>query len=189
MASVQPLKVYAAKELAARSRSSPLVCCPTQSTGDQGYIVTYATGTAALPPSPPPPPKKSPPPKPPSPPPPKPPAASTTPSSASSTIESVKSGQVGLFPRRHRKLAWLTSTLSLQHSYCHQQRFPVEKPCGGTVRKPSGVARTSQVQMNGVSMGGWLVLEDFLAPEMFKNASKVSPYRSPRIPAGYNANK
>ena len=47
----------------------------------------------------------------------------------------------------------------------------------------------SQVQMNGVSMGGWLVLEDFLAPEMFKNASKMTPYRSPRIPAGYNANK
>ena len=43
--------------------------------------------------------------------------------------------------------------------------------------------------MNGVSMGGWLVLEDFLAPDMFANASKVMPYRSPRIPAGYNAQK
>ena len=43
--------------------------------------------------------------------------------------------------------------------------------------------------MNGVSLGGWLVLEVFLAPDMFKNASTVMPYRSPRIPAGYNAQK
>ena len=40
--------------------------------------------------------------------------------------------------------------------------------------------------MNGVNLGGWLVLEVFIAPDMFANASTVKPYRSPRMPAGVN---
>ncbi len=94
------LTIGASKMLHSGPASSPLVvCCPAQSTGNQGFILSSATGTAALAPVPasyftrtvP-----APPPSPPSPSPPKPPAASITPSSASTTIESVKSGQVGL---------------------------------------------------------------------------------------------
>ena len=40
--------------------------------------------------------------------------------------------------------------------------------------------------MNGVNLGGWLVIEEFLSPDMYKNTTTMKPYRSPRIPGGVN---
>ncbi len=45
------------------------------------------------------------------------------------------------------------------------------------------VVRNGTQQMNGMNLGGWLVIEQFLAPEMYKNASKTVPW-GPN-PAGY----
>ncbi len=40
--------------------------------------------------------------------------------------------------------------------------------------------------MQGVNLGGWLVIEQFLAPDMYANATTMKPYYSPRIPNGVN---
>jgi hypothetical protein len=40
--------------------------------------------------------------------------------------------------------------------------------------------------MQGVNLGGWLVIEEFLAPDMYANATTQKPYHSPRIPNGVN---
>ena len=45
------------------------------------------------------------------------------------------------------------------------------------------VVRNGTQQMNGMNLGGWLVIEQFLAPEMYANASKTVPW-GPN-PAGY----
>jgi len=45
------------------------------------------------------------------------------------------------------------------------------------------VVRNGTQQMNGMNLGGWLVIEQFLTPEMYKNASKTVPW-GPN-PAGY----
>ena len=42
------------------------------------------------------------------------------------------------------------------------------------------------IKMQGVNLGGWLVIEQFLAPDMYANATTQKPYYSPRIPNGVN---
>ncbi len=60
---------------------------------------------------------------------------------------------------------------------------PPSPPPSTVIANELAALRSGALQMNGVNLGGWLVLESFLSPEMFVNASTTVPFGG--NPAGY----
>jgi aryl-phospho-beta-D-glucosidase BglC (GH1 family) len=53
---------------------------------------------------------------------------------------------------------------------------PSPPPPSTAVAEQLAALRSGALQMNGVNLGGWLVLESFLSPEMFDNTSTTVPF-------------
>ncbi len=54
---------------------------------------------------------------------------------------------------------------------------PPPPPPSTVISGQLAALRNGTLQMNGVNLGGWLVLESFLSPEMFANASTTTPFK------------